>query len=63
MGRYTGPTDRLSRREGINLFLKGERSYNGKSSIESKHPPGEHGQPELCRYRYLNEGLIMLFII
>lgn len=44
MGRYTGPTDRLSRREGINLFLKGERSYSGKSSIESRHPPGEHGR-------------------
>ncbi|MGI9535238.1 MAG: 30S ribosomal protein S4 [Thermodesulfobacteriota bacterium] len=45
MGRYTGPTDRLSRREGINLFLKGERSYNGKSAIETRpQPPGEHGQ-------------------
>ena len=31
MGRYTGPTDRLSRREGINLMLKGARSLNGKS--------------------------------
>ncbi len=52
MGRYTGPTDRLSRREGINLFLKGERSYNGKSSVESKHPPGEHGQrrPKFSEY-------------
>ena len=45
MGRYTGPTDRLSRREGVNLFLKGERSYNGKSTVDQySHPPGEHGQ-------------------
>ncbi len=41
MGRYTGPTDRLSRREGINLMLKGERSESGK--IERRmFPPGMH---------------------
>lgn len=46
MGRYTGPTDRLSRREGVNLFLKGERSYNGKTAIEKRPDavPGEHGK-------------------
>jgi small subunit ribosomal protein S4 len=45
MGRYTGPTDRFSRREGMNLFLKGERSYNGKSAFERRpnQSPGEHG--------------------
>lgn len=41
MGRYTGPTDRLSRREGINLMLKGVRSESGK--IERRmFPPGMH---------------------
>ncbi|HOF19158.1 MAG TPA: 30S ribosomal protein S4, partial [Phycisphaerae bacterium] len=30
MGRYTGPKDRLSRREGVNLMLKGARSESGK---------------------------------
>ena len=46
MGRYTGPTDKLSRREGVNLFLKGERSYNGKTAIERRPDsvPGEHGK-------------------
>lgn len=46
MGRYTGPTCKLSRREGMNLFLKGERAYNGKSAIEKRpnQPPGVHGQ-------------------
>ncbi len=46
MGRYTGPTDKLSRREGVNLFLKGERSYNGKTAIERRpdQVPGEHGK-------------------
>ena len=43
MGRYTGPTDRLSRREGINLFLKGERSYTGKLDRRLDQPPGVHG--------------------
>ena len=44
MGRYTGPTDRLSRREGVNLFLKGERSYSGKTAVEKRpdQVPGEH---------------------
>jgi len=46
MGRYTGPTDRISRREGVNLFLKGERSYSGKTAIEKRpdQVPGEHGK-------------------
>jgi small subunit ribosomal protein S4 len=42
MGRYTGPTDRLSRREGVNLMLKGARSLNGKSERRLKTPPGQH---------------------
>ncbi len=41
MGRYTGPTDRLSRREGVNLMLKGARSESGK--LERRmYPPGMH---------------------
>jgi len=42
MGRYTGPTDRLSRREGVNLMLKGIRSVNGKSERRLDTPPGQH---------------------
>ena len=42
MGRYTGPTDRLSRREGINLMLKGARSLSGKSERRLQTPPGMH---------------------
>jgi small subunit ribosomal protein S4 len=46
MGRYTGPVERLSRREGVELFLKGERALNGKSGLERRGPapPGEHGR-------------------
>ena len=42
MGRYTGPTDRLSRLEGVNLMLKGARSLNGKSERRIGSPPGMH---------------------
>lgn len=44
MGRYTGPTTRLSRREGQNLFLKGTRSTSEKSAFVKKpQAPGMHG--------------------
>ena len=42
MARYTGPRNKLSRREGTDLFLKsGYRSYDSK--IRSENPPGAHG--------------------
>ncbi len=45
MARYTGPVCRLCRREGLKLFLKGERCYTDKCAIERRnYPPGEHGQ-------------------
>ncbi len=45
MARYTGPTERLSRRAGVNLFLKGERSLGPKSSFTKRgYAPGQHGQ-------------------
>ena len=45
MARYTGPTDKLSRREGTQLFLKGERVFKGKTAIERRpYPPGQHGR-------------------
>jgi small subunit ribosomal protein S4 len=42
MGRYTGPTDRLSRREGVNLMLKGARALSGKTERRLAQPPGMH---------------------
>jgi small subunit ribosomal protein S4 len=45
MARYIGPTGKLSRREGINLFLKGRRDTSGKAAIEKRnYPPGQHGR-------------------
>lgn len=45
MSRYTGPTCRLCRREGMKLFLKGDRCYTDKCAIVKKnYAPGQHGQ-------------------
>lgn len=45
MGRYTGPACKLCRREGMKLFLKGDRCYMAKCAIEQGRPaPGMHGQ-------------------
>lgn len=44
MARYTGPKEKLERRIGQKLFLKGERSMSPKSAIVRKpYPPGIHG--------------------
>src|SRR6187200_2471431 len=45
MARYNGPVCRLCRREGMKLFLKGERCYTEKCAIEKRNmPPGMHGR-------------------
>ena len=43
MSKYVGPSCRLCRREGIKLFLKGERCYTEKCAMEKRnYPPGQH---------------------
>lgn len=45
MARYTGPVCRLCRREGVKLFLKGDRCLSPKCAIERNNTkPGQHGQ-------------------
>ena len=45
MARYNGPVCRLCRREGMKLFLKGERCYTDKCAIEKRNtPPGQHSK-------------------
>jgi small subunit ribosomal protein S4 len=45
MARYIGAVCRLCRREGMKLFLKGERCYTEKCAIEKRNlPPGQHGK-------------------
>ncbi len=45
MARYAGPVCRLCRREGLKLFLKGERCFKPSCAIEKRnYIPGEHGR-------------------
>jgi small subunit ribosomal protein S4 len=45
MARYTDSVCRLCRREGVKLFLKGDRCYSAKCAVIKRHtPPGQHGQ-------------------
>jgi len=54
LARYSGPVCRLCRREGMKLFLKGERCYSDKCAIEKRNfPPGQHGKdrkPKIVGY-------------
>ena len=53
MGRYSGPACKRCRRQGIKLFLKGDRCYMAKCPIEQGHSiPGMHGgrRPRLKDY-------------
>lgn len=44
MARYTGPACKLCRREGVKLFLKGDRCMSGKCALDRRHTaPGQHG--------------------
>ena len=45
MARYTGPREKIERRLGTKLFLKGERSLSPKSAtVKRMYPPGIHGK-------------------
>lgn len=45
MARYTGPVCRLCRREGLKLYLKGDRCFTDKCAIDRRaYAPGQHGQ-------------------
>ncbi len=53
MARTLGPVCRLCRREGAKLFLKGDRCYTEKCSVDRRaYPPGQHGQgrPRVSNY-------------
>ncbi len=45
MAKYIGAKCKLCRREGLKLFLKGERCYTGKCAVDKRpYAPGQHGQ-------------------
>ena len=54
MARYSGPVCRLCRREGMKLFLKGDRCHSEKCAIEKRNfAPGQHGKdrkPKIVGY-------------
>jgi small subunit ribosomal protein S4 len=50
LARYTGPVCRLCRREGMKLFLKGERCHTEKCAIEKRNfAPGQHGKDKKAK--------------
>lgn len=55
MAKYTGAVCRLCRREGLKLFLKGDRCYTDKCGFSRRgYAPGQHGQG---RKKVSNYGL------
>lgn len=45
MARYTGPVCRLCRREGLKLYLKGDKCFTDKCPVTKRnYAPGQHGQ-------------------
>jgi small subunit ribosomal protein S4 len=54
MARGIGPKCKLCRREGMKLFLKGERCLTEKCAVERRsYPPGEHGRGRIKQSEYL----------
>ncbi len=55
MARYKDSQCRICRRQGVKLFLKGDRCYTDKCAIERRgYPPGQHG---LSRSKHSDYGV------
>lgn len=53
MARYVGPVCKLCRRQGMKLYLKGERCYSEKCAVTRRpYPPGQHGQARIKLSEY-----------
>ncbi len=54
MARETDPKCKKCRREGMKLFLKGERCLTEKCAVERRaYPPGQHGRGRIKQSEYL----------
>ena len=54
MARDRSPKCKRCRREGVKLFLKGERCLTEKCAVERRsYPPGEHGRGRIKQSEYL----------
>jgi hypothetical protein len=64
MARYTGPVERIERRLGVSLELKGERRLAGKSALDKRpYAPGQHGQRNCHGFIGLIPSLALIFAI
>jgi len=53
LSRYVGAVCKICRREGMKLFLKGERCFTDKCAMEQRdYPPGQHGQGRIRTSEY-----------
>src|SRR5688572_7008097 len=53
MARYLGAVCKLCRREGMKLYLKGERCFSEKCAVVRRpYPPGQHGQGRIKLSEY-----------
>jgi small subunit ribosomal protein S4 len=53
MARDTSPQCKQCRREGMKLFLKGERCMTDKCGVERRaYPPGDHGRGRMKQSEY-----------
>ena len=53
MARDSGPQCKQCRREGMKLFLKGERCLTDKCGVERRnYPPGDHGRGRMRQSEY-----------
>ncbi len=53
MARYRESVCRFCRREGLKLYLKGERCFSDKCAVDRRnYPPGQHGQGRIKRSDY-----------
>jgi small subunit ribosomal protein S4 len=53
VSRYRGAVCRFCRREGLKLYLKGERCYTEKCAVDRRNkPPGQHGDKRVKHSDY-----------
>jgi small subunit ribosomal protein S4 len=53
LARYRESVCRFCRREGLKLYLKGERCFSDKCAVDRRnYPPGQHGQARSKRSDY-----------
>lgn len=61
MARYIGPSCKLCRREGMKIYLKGEKCYTQKCPFEQRaYPPGQHGKEAGFRRRKVSDYAMQL---